>query len=186
MWALSCCYLTAFAAIITAGALGPHPIKHKIFRDIDFDHGDVEGTEVKYSEETGDALWSVHLHKLVPEKQFLHMSTRLQRPGWSDGPTAARSIDFHYTQEYTLYSQMGSDTHILAAHSDAYANHTHTHHVSCKAHHRFCDPFQIYHKDYLSASAVHLEVLPPLQPNPSLCGRAILLGFWCCSWLGGK
>jgi hypothetical protein len=31
--------------------------------------------------------------------------------------------------------------------------------VSCPARKRFCEPFTIYHKDYLSAEAFHIEVL---------------------------
>jgi hypothetical protein len=58
----------------------------------------VAGTSIEYSETTGDALWKVHLHDLVPDKQFVQLNAKLQRPGWNNGPMATRSIDFHYIQ----------------------------------------------------------------------------------------
>jgi hypothetical protein len=58
------------------------------------------------------------------------VQARLQRPGWNDGPKAARNIDFTFRQEYTLFSEMGTSGHYLERHNDAMANHTHHHKVS--------------------------------------------------------
>jgi len=158
VWALGCCYLTAFAAILTVGLLGPKPLLHKTYRDVDYDIDKVRGSSIDYNEDTGDALWTLNLHKLVPDKQFIHINARLQRPGWNDGPKSARNIDFTFKQEYTLFSEMGTTKHFLTQHSDAMANHSHHHKVKCLAKKRFCEPFMVYHKDYLATSAIHLEV----------------------------
>jgi len=137
---------------------GPTPLAVKVYRDVDYGADEVQGTAIEYDDATGDALWKVSLHNLDPERQFIHVNALLQRPGWHDGPKSARSVEFSYRQEFTLFSEYGPAAHYLVRHSDALVNHTHHHHVLCRAQHRFCDSFPIFRKDYLVAASVRLEV----------------------------
>jgi hypothetical protein len=43
----------------------------------------------------------------VPDKQFVQLNAKLQRPGWNNGPMATRSIDFHYIQVIATEMLMG-------------------------------------------------------------------------------
>lgn len=138
---------------------GPTPIQHKIWRDIDYGYEKLRGSSIEYDENTGDAVWKVHLSKLAPAKQFVHVNARLQRPGWNDGPKSARGIDFSYKQEYTLFSTIGTQKHYIARHSDKGSNHSHHHKVMCQGGHRFCRPFAVFRKDYLPASTITLQVV---------------------------
>ena len=138
---------------------GPTPVDHKKWREIDYGYQKVKGSSIEYNEETGDAKWNLHLHKLVPAKQFIHINALLQRPGYNDGPKSARGIDFSYKQEYTMFSTMGTQKHYISSHGDKGSNHSHHHKVVCEGGRRFCRPFTVFRKDYLPASSVSLQVV---------------------------